>query len=190
MHFIGRFESIASGVSVEGLTSEHIEKFIRSIVTHEKDKEINPALIEKAIKDIRMPMRMADPEARILEFVTDFFSRLEGVGYGDFKDENQEKTIKLLQERLYPPQLKRAMANHLEYQTALKKKLKDYIKLLCREAITQDKVRLANKGSDPSNSSTANPKKNKRENRDSALQSAVKNREAIRRDNHRMSPYA
>lgn len=141
MHFIGKFDDIAPGKAVDELTSDHIETFIRSIVTHEEGKEINPRVLEKALKGIQMPMEIADPGARVMEFVSDFFERLDAVGYGDFKVKNPKKTVKLLQERLYPPGLKDAMLQHLEYQPGLKGKLRDYIVLLEKEAVVHEKYR-------------------------------------------------
>ncbi len=37
-----------------------------------------------------------------MQYVTDAFSRLEGVGYGKFREINPKKTIELLQQKLVP----------------------------------------------------------------------------------------
>lgn len=85
MHFLGKFEDIAPETNVGNLTSDHIEKFTRSIVSHENDTSVDPTVIEEALKGIKVPMSNLDPQARMMEFVNDFFERLGSVGYGDFK---------------------------------------------------------------------------------------------------------
>ncbi len=47
-----------------------------------------------------------DPEARVFEFMHNIFSRLEGVGYGDFKKENPKVMIQLIQEAALPAHTK------------------------------------------------------------------------------------
>lgn len=149
MHALGRLDQVAGGVAFDQLTSEHIEMYVRSIVGKGSDKRVNPVIIEEAMKGLRVPMSVADPEARMLEYVHDVFERLDGVGHGEFKDTNPKKTIKLIQDHLYPSCLQKAMNEHLEYQEGLSKNVNAYVNTLCIEAVTQEKVRLAVKNGKP-----------------------------------------
>ena len=49
--------------------------------------------------------------------------------------------MKLLQLKLYPADLRSAVAQHIEYQKGRKKKLKGYVRLLVKEAVVRDKIR-------------------------------------------------
>ena len=61
-HLLGKFEAIATDTSVEILTSDYIEQFIRSIVSHDDDEtEVDPTVIKESIRGIRVPMSIADP---------------------------------------------------------------------------------------------------------------------------------
>lgn len=75
------------------MTSENIAAYIRSIVRRKEGQHINPTIINEALKGIRMPMSVSDPEARILEFMQNIFYRLDVVGYGDFRKRNPEKML-------------------------------------------------------------------------------------------------
>ena len=85
-------------------------------------------------------MSIADPQARMMEFINDFFERLESIGYGDFKFKNPENTVKLLQSNLHPPNLKTAMNQHFEYQEGLRKNIRKYLNILLKESIVQNKT--------------------------------------------------
>lgn len=76
----------------------------------------------------------------MMEFIDEFFERLDSVGYIEFEDKNHEKTVKLIQSHLYPPNLRAAIAQHIEYHQGLKKNFKSYMKLLLKEAVVQHKV--------------------------------------------------
>ncbi len=78
-----------------------IEEFVKSILEHDENDEVNPKLIEKAMKGLRINMKIESPEARALQYVTDAFSRLERVGYGKFREIYPRKTIELLQQNSF-----------------------------------------------------------------------------------------
>lgn len=61
MHFIGKLEAIVPGKSVEEHTSNDIEYFIKSIVTHSEDTEVDPSVLEEALKFIKVSMSISDP---------------------------------------------------------------------------------------------------------------------------------
>lgn len=71
------------------------------------------------MKGVYMPMSVADPETRVLEYVNDIFQRFEGVVYGTFKHSNRKKTIKLILINYHPDSLKQAMSEHLDYEEVL-----------------------------------------------------------------------
>ena len=81
--------------------------------------------------------------ARILEYVYSAFTKLESVGYGNFGEVNLEITIKLIQSKLHPKGLKDAMQELLDFQEGLKKNLQNYVELLCKEAVVQEKILVA-----------------------------------------------
>ena len=140
MHALGKFDDIAPGKTEEQLTSTHVENYIKGLVTRDDDSEVDPTVIVKAMRNVRVPMNIEDTNARMLQFVSKILVRLEGVSYGDFKDRNPRKTIELIQEKLYPPMLKSSMKEQLEFQEDLKTNLKAYVKLLCKEARVCEKA--------------------------------------------------
>ena len=140
MHFLGKFKSIAPDTAVSALTSAHIETWVKGMVRKD-DMSYNRATIEKALSSLRVPMSIADPEARIMEYCNDFFTRLEWIGYEDFNTENPKKTVLLLQERLFPKTLKNVMQHALEYQEALQKDVVAYVQVLCAEARACEKYK-------------------------------------------------
>ncbi len=89
------------------------------------------------------------------------FSRLEGVGYGDFKKENPKVMIQLIQEWLYPHTVKAEMGKHLRFQRGLKTDLKAFIKLCCTEAKNVDrysaKPKRSNEGQGSNERHTTKP---------------------------------
>lgn len=82
-------------------------------------------------------MHILDPEARILEYVDDIFGHLDGIGYYTFRDHNPGKTLKLIQEMIYPIHLKYAMREHLQYQEGLKKEVNKFVELFRKEEVIQ-----------------------------------------------------
>lgn len=62
------------------------------------------------------------------------------VDFKDFKDNNPQKTVKLVQSRLYPQNLKSTMAQHLEYKEGLTRNLKTYLKSLMKEELVHHKI--------------------------------------------------
>lgn len=140
MHSVGALDDVAPGKAFEDLGESDIEKYVKSIISHDKSEDVDPTVIEKAVSTVRMKMSIEDPTARMLEFTNDFFNRLDEVGYGSFKTANPKKTIQLMQERLHPKLLKSTMSRHLEYQEGVKKDLRAYVKLLCKEAKTCDRL--------------------------------------------------
>lgn len=85
MHFLGNFNDIAPKTVVDELTSANIEQFIRSIVTHDDDAEVDPAVIEEALKGMKIPMTIVEPHARMMAFGNDFFESLKSLRYRDFR---------------------------------------------------------------------------------------------------------
>ena len=138
MHFLGKFKSISPNTAVSDLTSNDIETWVRGMVKND-DKNYDPAIIEKALATLRVPMSIADPEARMMEYCNDFFTQLESVGYENFKDDNPKKTIQLLQEKWFPKALKSVMQQALEYQETLRKDVVAYVEMPCIESKAYEK---------------------------------------------------
>lgn len=138
MHFLGRFKTIAKNVRYENLTDDHISKWIKSLVDRE-GQHFDPVLIEKTLASLRVPMNISDPEARMMEYANEFFSRMESIGYDNFKDVNPKKTVTLLQRHLYPPRFKEAIQTMIEYHEDLKKDVIKFIEVICEEAKAYEK---------------------------------------------------
>lgn len=141
MHSLRRLDGVAPQISFERLSSQQVEDYLKSLINKDKDKEVNPALIQEALRGIRMPMQVSNAEGRVLKFLYVVFQRLESVGYGIFKNKNSENTFKLIQSNLYPPVLKKTMAEHLEFQEGLKENAHAYVDILCKEGVIFDRLK-------------------------------------------------
>lgn len=60
---------------------------------HRDSVDVNLAVIQEAFRGVRVRMKIPDPEARLLRFVIEIFSRLERFRYGMFKKMNKEKQL-------------------------------------------------------------------------------------------------
>lgn len=99
--FMGKFDKLAPDTETDTLSDDHVDKFVKSII-EEKDELFDPTVIDKALKGLRMPMNINDAEARVTQFCSEFFNRLNAVGYGKFRTENPEQTVKLMRQSVYP----------------------------------------------------------------------------------------
>lgn len=134
MHFLGKFKDIAPGVTVKDLSSNRVEALLRGMVSRSRTDDVDPGTIHASLNGLKMKMTIRSAEARILDFLNNCFSRLEGVGYGDFKKNNPRKTIKLIQEKLYPVTLREALKERVELRDSLGKDLHKFIAALIEEA--------------------------------------------------------
>lgn len=133
LFFMGKFDSIADGVtSASDLNDEHIKVYIDSLVSTIDESEMDPTIIEKAIEGLSMPNHIANADARVTHFCSDFLERLEGVGFCNFRIINPNISISLLMSRVSPPALKREMRKRINYDEDLERNLKNFIKILTR----------------------------------------------------------
>lgn len=65
-HSLEPLESVAKGVSFGDRIWRHIEEYIRGIVNSSEKKFVSTVVIREALKGVRMPMSVADPEAGVL----------------------------------------------------------------------------------------------------------------------------
>lgn len=144
MHYLKKSKHIAPGKTIAQLSSTHIEKRVYSLVERE-ESTFDPAVIEKASYRLKMPMEIADPEERIMKYCNEIFSRLESIGYDNFKDVNRRKTIKLLQEGIYSVQFKAVIQKTLEYHEPIQKDVEEYVHLLGEEAKANEKYKNVEK---------------------------------------------
>ncbi len=98
--FLGEFDNIAPNVPAEELQSDHIKKYVESLVSA-TTSGFDPKVVENALKGLRVTMSIAEPKSRMLQYVNDFFQRLEVVGYGEFRTKNPKNTVELLNRSLY-----------------------------------------------------------------------------------------
>lgn len=87
---MGKFESIAPNAEPADLTSENIEAFIFSIVNKE-NVLYDHNIIFKALQGLRISMHVNDAEARVTLYCSQFFNRLNGIGYGKFRQRTLSK---------------------------------------------------------------------------------------------------
>ncbi len=80
-------------------------------------------------------MNIVDPDARITHYCSECFERLEGIGCGQFREDNPEKTIKLLLQRVRPHRLGTEMKKILEFDESIRKNVRKFISKLSTEAI-------------------------------------------------------
>lgn len=95
MHFLGEIDAIAPNVSVEQLTSDHINNFIHGLAK-KPSSGYDPKSIDNALNGLSMLNHIADAQARILHFANDFVERLEAIGQGSLKSTNKGKNVKLM----------------------------------------------------------------------------------------------
>lgn len=86
MYKLERLNRVVSDISFDNLTSDHIEAHLLSLIQKEDDGTTNPVVIQEDLKELRMSMKVADPEAHILKYVHNTFQMLESVGYADFQE--------------------------------------------------------------------------------------------------------
>lgn len=77
------------------------------------------------------PTNTTNATAQILQSVYDFFKRLEDVGHAAFKSQTPKGTVELLCRSLVPCQIRTAMEERVEYEPALEKNVKSFVKELC-----------------------------------------------------------
>lgn len=71
-----KFASIAPDVnSPKDLTDEHVETFVKSLVTRSDEGSYDYVAIESALKGFAMSIDIIDADARITHYVSDFFER-------------------------------------------------------------------------------------------------------------------
>jgi len=165
MHFLGELEAVAPGKALNSLTATDIMKWVKTLVV-EESTDFDRTVIERALKGLRVNMKIGNAKARMLEYSCDMFNRLESVGYGAFKEKNPKMTVKLLTKYLYPKHFKDCIKEALEYQEALENDVLGFVEMLCEQAVGYDKFARKDKstptpaadaGVDPKDKKT-NPK--------------------------------
>lgn len=111
-----------------------MKAFIHSLVK-KPDERYDLQCVEKALPGLRMPMHIADPSARVLHFSSCFFERLEQVVYSDFCTDSPEKATKQMCKHLLPGKLREVMSERIEFDKALQKEVKSFVKRIQKDAI-------------------------------------------------------
>lgn len=136
LFYMGKFDDIAPDIAtVKDLTTDHIETYVRSLISRSDTTIVDPTIIESALCGFAMPTMILDADARITTYCADFFERLESVVCGLFPENNPKKSVQLPCSRLEPPILKKEIWKRLEYDETLEKSVKVFIKVLTQEAI-------------------------------------------------------
>lgn len=91
MHLSESFRNNAPSELAKDMTSEHFQAFLRAMVSRSKTDDVDTKTIHAALNGWRVEMTIRSPEARIFDFLNRFLSRLEVVGFGDFKESNHKK---------------------------------------------------------------------------------------------------
>lgn len=66
MHQLGRLRRIAPNVPFDALVSDDIEAYLRSLMNRDIGGIVNPIVSKEAMMQLRWPMHVSDPEARML----------------------------------------------------------------------------------------------------------------------------
>lgn len=74
------------------LSSEQIRFFIDNIVSG-KSNDIDVAVVDRAVKVLRVPMSIHDPKARMIHYVNDLFQLLKGEEHGDMRITNRKQLL-------------------------------------------------------------------------------------------------
>lgn len=82
-----------------------------------------------------MPMRISNPEARVMQYCNDFFKRLESVGCASFRKRHPKKTVQILCSRLYPHKLRAEMKRRIDYNEQLIFDVKGFIRFAKEQAV-------------------------------------------------------
>lgn len=136
LFYMGKFDDIAPEANTaKDLTDEHIQAYVKSLVSRSDTGALDPTIIESALSGFAMPTKILDAEARITTYCADFFKRLESVGCSSFTEDNPKKSVRLLCSRLQPEVLKKEMRERLDYDESLEKSVKAFIKILIKEAV-------------------------------------------------------
>lgn len=133
MVFLGKFDTIAPNKEASELTSNQVKRFIESIVKAPKTG-FDPKFIDKALIGFKMPMNVADPEARVLQYANDMFERLQSIGYGEFREKNPKMTVRLMCDNLAPKQLREQMERRIDFDPSIRQDVKAFVRVLCTEA--------------------------------------------------------
>lgn len=75
-------------------------------------------------------MNIARAEFLITSYSSEFFNRLDTVGFSDFKTGSQNQTKNLLMKRVYPKRLKEEMYRYLILNESLKSLVRKFVKKL------------------------------------------------------------
>jgi len=78
---LGDFDEIAPDKTIKTLTDEQLEEFMHSLVKF-LGSGFDREVIDQAFSSLKMPAGIANREARITHFCSDYFDRLTAVGWG------------------------------------------------------------------------------------------------------------
>lgn len=128
-----RFDEIAPDVTVDNVSDDHIEKYIKSIIKPGAgDNE--PALIRQALSMLSFPTSVSNESARITTYCGECFDQIEEVGYGKFREDNTKHTISLLLKNGQPGAIRWEMLERLKVEPEMEKNVRRFIKRLKPEA--------------------------------------------------------
>lgn len=123
LEFMSCFDGLAPEVTFNTLTSDNIEKYLKSLVKN-TDQVYDPTQLRDTMVGLKFPVSIRVPAARITTYCADVFERLDSIDCDDFNTENPKHTITLLLERAKPSALKTAMFERIKVEFGLEKNLK------------------------------------------------------------------
>lgn len=84
---LGSFQAYCRWLAAKDLTEQLIEKFIKSIV--KKVQCVQGAdVIERAVKEVTVPLKVADAKSRMIKYITEITKLLILAGHRANKDNN------------------------------------------------------------------------------------------------------
>lgn len=95
--FMGKFEEIADEVSdAKDLTSTPIKTYIESLIERMRTVEVDPFVIESALKEFTITTQLDDADARITPIGAGFFKWLQNVFCEAFKENHPKQNKNIL----------------------------------------------------------------------------------------------
>lgn len=127
LYTLGKFSTIAPGISYSGLNSDHIREVILGIADKSEKKSLDSTKLERIAKSLRVNMKIEDPEARIQMLVAEFSEKLINDGMPYFIDSEPKAAIRMLSNALYPLTLRAKVRQDLRNSYSLQRNFVEFV---------------------------------------------------------------
>lgn len=98
--FMKAFEAIPPNADSVALSDGDVEKYNKSEIG-KGSVMYDPAVTKRALHGLQILIKTSNAEARVAQYCSDFFTRLNGVGYAKFRKEDFEQAVSILMKNVY-----------------------------------------------------------------------------------------